>query len=814
MRRFFSGVSSVALLLCLTTQTVFSMSEEKEDHSLRGAAAASSSAQGISAGDSRSPEEQRVMVLVGTQKLMSSIPPDAEVVGHYMFSSYTRDNYFDLMKKLDELLKVSALKGRISNKGIVDLCDRNLKSVAYPFKLYIKDASTLLVMMVGGEETSLVIFTPAERTQEETFDAARAPIQGPRVSLNVPIIDCLRISETVCRTRGRLLELKREALAGIQAEECLKEEIESYKKFLDYISQFDSHITSQDTRIHFLKSQYEAYQNVSSLIEELGRFYLSKDQQDAYIEAVAAQSESLSHHLNVTRALLKIDPSVQNLVWTQKTLIDGLFSLSVVECGFYLTRDGQSASDAYHRAFTYNRQLKEIGEKDLYKKNQKNLERMIPKKTSLSLRRGPRFNDVLAAFEEFDSQKSGDAILLEHRQFSSFMRESLKNKESSSEQIRGIQDRIVCFENKMIGRDSSSLLSASQLDTFYQEYKKALMGRPELVDVTNLLIEFFMMTGRLEQAVNHIDSFKKVCGGADQTKIFKEMDLKLAVLKALQGDPEEFLSLIEGASQDLAERERARLAQKAERERRRSEIIRASVAAAEKDAQRRLTLTKSQPSKHLGVKLTPEIPVSSKSLFETDISPQETKVEKVKRHQQSLARKEQERRERAEREAARLRKQEALQQDAAAADDFPLEEEGRKYVPFDPEIRARLTTLQKRLENEMEAESWNFTREELETYYAAFGCKISQRGSHVKAALPKFEVFELPDGTPLVINFNFEGSHLEGGAFGFGEWTDTVPRYLHPQILEARRRIQAFKLFVNEEARRALADQGDHDDGE
>ena len=813
MRRFFSGVSSIALLLCLTTQTVFSMEKER------------SSADPQKSSSSQSPileesqEKPTILRLVcGVNTSLISLKEGDVINYDYSFKEYATA-YFEFMDTiLPRLLKLKDLQGKVTPLKFLELCEVYLNKVPLPFNLFLEESQTLLIMMVESksaeEEENLAILPPPvlavhlPRTREQNFlikekvkstsswlaTGASIPPHVVPSSYHIPIPDLIRIAQKISQTRVGLLKMRQEVLSNeSEKESSLKESINVYKRFILYANGFKASIRLPLNNVTFLRSQYEAYGSLSSLIGELSIFYVSKSRNEDYIANVGLMREYLSLHLGVTEEFIKICPSEESLKKSRVTLLDSLFSASVVEYGYYFVFDKKKSQEFYDAAEDYNLKLQKIEETSLYRQNREKL-------FEIKKRNGRNEEArIIEALKVFEADKMKDTFYPLHRQFCSSLKQAFEDPRFSPEKLEKVCSDIFHFENKLMEREGRSPLSPADLDDFYRNYKTLLLGNvQELLSLTNSLIRFFAMTGQFEQGLNHLNSLKKVYGGVDQESVFRGLDLKYSFLRAFQGHPEEFLSLLESASQKDAQWERERMAKKNEREKTRNEYIRAAAAAAEKDFQKR---TPSRLRGGLPFKKPPQDPSSMRtSLFlpEPDVFSSDEKAAKEERHRFQLERKKCE----AAEQDVKLRQKEDAQRvkPAAAAAEDTLE-----FVPFDGEIGLEITTLQKRVENEIENNSWNFTRKDLEAYYAGFGCKISQNnGSHIKAALPKFEVIELPDGTALVINFNFEGFELQGGSFVFGTWRDQVPFYLRSQILEARRKIQAFKRVVYEEINHAL----------
>ncbi|MBS0185321.1 MAG: phage tail tape measure protein [Proteobacteria bacterium] len=839
MRQFFSSVSTLALLLCLTTQPIFSM--ENEEGESQDKTASLRTVSPSREGDSADVGYVLYTIVRGNGQTHVALPKELELHHHYKFPTYSAEAYFDLMdKKLPQLLNINKLRGQLPKDRILNLCEEFLKNVGLPFTLFIEDTATFLVIMSQGTEEGIGLSAPLEvkdkrphtrernlikKEKEKTaaaFVASGAPILTPPSPLKgISVADLIRISEKVCNTRVSLLKTRESLRSGSeQTEACLTECVDVYKRFLVYLNNFRGKVRLPQNHILFLRTHFDAYCALTPLFESLKEVYLLHNENEKYIETVGIQGEYLSLHLTVTQELLKIFPENPVIIGSRRTLLDGLYTLAIVEYGNYLAVDPVKAACSYGKAEKYNDQLKEAGEQALYAKNRAQLHELKVKKASVVQRGSARTQEakrLLDALKKFEENKSQDVIFSDHREFMAFLRKSMhETARLSSQEMSNVQRQIIALENKILDRRGNSFLSLPDVKAFYRQYKKDLLGRTdELMDMTNLLVGFFTASGQFEQGINHIDALKEAYEGVDLGGFSKEMDIKRSVLRALQGFPEDFLKIWESAIEGTEQLRKERLERKKQREEKRMAIIKEAVRTAQAanslSYRSQVTSEKTPESSEKTPEILSTLATSAQlsgfsgSVFDTE-SPKETKEEREKRHRLSLERKEQEKK-RIEAQQRQQKEPVVYQRAAAAAaadEDFSIEQEKEGYIPFDLDIQEGLTTLQRRLEHEMETNSWNFTRDELRAYYESFGCKISQRGSHVKAALPTFEMIELPDGTPLVINFNFEEFELQGGSFTFAKWRHTVPQYLRSQILEARRRIQAFKRVVNDEVRRVM----------
>ena len=106
-----------------------------------------------------------------------------------------------------------------------------------------------------------------------------------------------------------------------------------------------------------------------------------------------------------------------------------------------------------------------------------------------------------------------------------------------------------------------------------------------------------------------------------------------------------------------------------------------------------------------------------------------------------------------------------------------------------------LTGVAKAVDEEIESNTWTFTRENLMTYFEALGCTATNGGKHKKVSLPKALIISYEGSTITILN-------ELGGALTLPRWDGSegngqAPSYLRSQILKAREKLILLKVKVN-----------------
>ncbi|MBS0185320.1 MAG: hypothetical protein JSS34_03080 [Proteobacteria bacterium] len=801
MKKFYLKASGIALLLCLGAQNSFSMEEKEPD--------------------------------------ASALPQRA--LNTYQYDTF-ENGYSDLLeKRFPTLVKAATTsKARLLNKemtlgSFVTFIKGCLAKLEAPLKMSFKNGTEFVLFeapfLTDGDLTlgSLVDErnVPITRQEKEFQESKNAAIKryhlGDRRMESIEGIDVqciLELAEGICNTRVNLLTLMRDVTTDIHEKERLYiASIHTYNVFYNYLESLERRVGSGASFFQILQKKINIVDLMNPHTHGLQLFYNAQKRMQDFEKSskiLRIYTERLLKNKTVMYLTLREDEShAEFREGFKTTIIEGWCEL-VETClseasNASFRKDSAAVKGVLEQAEKYTRKIIELDSSSpiARKKSQQigGLKEKIAKEERASLLHVPKHYKG----NPLEAEILKDTIYPKHQALIVKLTDVLQDKERTFnlEIYENLSREINQFERDVLGREGQEFLSLEQVHQFYEKYKVELQeNASQLLYASQVFVRTFMAANQFNSALAHISAFKSTYQGIDKEKFFAEFNRHQAIIKALQGDPREILE-IEFARLSLQDQ---RAKEKAEDKKKAQEaIVRAAKASMEKSAkeqeekkQKEADDVKKEARQTRAPSSPPRAASDVASSFtEPALSAEAEKKLKLGRHEARMSA------QKAESQAAEVASFREMPAAGAAMEHEEglneIDPERATYFLFDADVQENLTTLQRRLEREMETNSWNFTREELQAYYEGFGCKIRQRGSHVTAALPKFEVVELPNGEPLVVNFNFEEFNLEGGSFVFAKWTHTVPQYLRLQIFEARRRIQAFKCVVNEEVRRTLS---------
>lgn len=329
---------------------------------------------------------------------------------------------------------------------------------------------------------------------------------------------------------------------------------------------------------------------------------------------------------------------------------------------------------------------------------------------------------------------------------------------------------------------------SSSLETVY-EALRTLLGGEFLITTFWDLITPFIMNGDLGEGIHRAEILKNIetnqLGGASYKARFIA-----AALKNLQGDHEDWLKLESELQEKIEQKKQKKKAAKEKKHQQKVESIQLHVTEKKAEEEKRLAAKadkKTKPSTSSSAKRTkfeepePEYPE------EEVLSSQQRKLEKKQRHEEAKVKRSQ-----------NPVEQEKNQENTTSVS-IPVERKLSKKEQRDlilsssNQMLAELYNLSSgplAVDQEIENNTWRFTREEFKTYMEAVGCIYkSGNGIHDKASLPKAILIMQGDNLVTILN-DF------GGALTLPLWDkDYVPNYLQTQILEARKNLRAFKIL-------------------
>ena len=372
------------------------------------------------------------------------------------------------------------------------------------------------------------------------------------------------------------------------------------------------------------------------------------------------------------------------------------------------------------------------------------------------------------------------------------------------------------FEELRMGAKEDQAWTAPQRVEWVLAIEAHLAGSPEVTDPSDLkqiygvahrilkdpnLLEshlllasqIFVNGNELESALARVEALAALTQG-DPVQHLRVL-LAHSYIRNLMGFPEAWLAL----EQQIVATDQRTAQKNAEKRRRQKEKLRADVAAARQvealeDEQRQLQ----RQSQVVGTLPAPA-PDSGKVWDGELPSPEESRLAaqaRLERHQAN--------------EAARSAKAAATQAPSSAAahpgTQEPTAAAPERPNPADADPRRiadlyDLPTLPRRVDQEIEARNWTFTRDELQSYLEALGCTyVTTIGNHRKIKLP--QTTQVQDAQGRVVAVFVAGSGLQeavghvGGAMTLPAWTDQVPPYLRKQILAAREAIRRARLLA------------------
>lgn len=106
-----------------------------------------------------------------------------------------------------------------------------------------------------------------------------------------------------------------------------------------------------------------------------------------------------------------------------------------------------------------------------------------------------------------------------------------------------------------------------------------------------------------------------------------------------------------------------------------------------------------------------------------------------------------------------------------------------------------LTAISKKVDSEVEDDTWDFTRENLIAYFKNLGGTVQEGGCHKKLSLPKAIIIKHGEEVVTILNDS-------SGALTLPRWDKSfndgkVPHYLRSQILKAREKMAFLQTKVN-----------------
>jgi hypothetical protein len=171
----------------------------------------------------------------------------------------------------------------------------------------------------------------------------------------------------------------------------------------------------------------------------------------------------------------------------------------------------------------------------------------------------------------------------------------------------------------------------------------------------------------------------------------------------------------------------------------------------------------------------------------------EHKEAKMQRHEEAeIQREKQKNQENATQEG--LKKQPNLSSSLNSTISEPVFED-QNNLPKISDLYKSLSRNSKKVDKEIEDDTWRFSRENLISYFRNLECNDKPGGKHPKVSLPQTTIITFKGATIAILNDL-------GGALTLPRWDNTnrngqVPIYLRPQILKAREKLVYLKVKAN-----------------
>lgn len=325
--------------------------------------------------------------------------------------------------------------------------------------------------------------------------------------------------------------------------------------------------------------------------------------------------------------------------------------------------------------------------------------------------------------------------------------------------------------------------------SIYAQLDKIVLGNYIFNYFPMRVLTSFALFGDIQGAVDRMDAIKAL-----YFEKYGHISTKLrcfsALIKNLNGDHSEWLEL-EAEAESIRTNERERTKERRRRKRQgQVELIKSDIAQKEQKDEKPLRSLKEERVRRS------KAPEAIKAEDEGDrIDPyfqssKDRKEAKLQRHKET-----EERRRRQKDEAGRKDLSDDSKVTVLPVNYTPTLEERLYELNESSDIPLRelydLTGRPLEVDEEIEAGTWAFTRDQLQTYLEAMGCTYTHgKSGHKKLTIPSsMHVYQ---GDQLITIVSEFGS----GAVVLPKWNKNyVPDYLKVQILRARDKLRALKIL-------------------
>lgn len=724
-----------------------------------------------------------------------------------------KEAYFDLGKRLpsyvtsSESFEKSYLGGRVTLENFLRFVNGFLEKIPLPFVLSTDDHSRLAFLEYGTSASLPPVMAQQRPVTHEVKEvrgaqasAAAEHLQNPppepdeSLSEEVGIPELSEITTIVCIARTQLIALKAKHTVNPQEkEDLLNEGLAIYNNFLQSIDYYER--VAVNTILNVKSDKARAFHHVQPIFGLLKDFYASQGKYKEYLDTckkVRAFVNNASQDLEFIVKALK--PKHKDFAQAKGTLLSSLstlFDMSIQEARANQQIGNMELAADCIRDMGHHIQRYSLFVEDKKDERYREMRTVLADLKTLSSQKGVS-RSILSALSEARLQAAisqieghqDNTVISRHEALFKSFQTKFRGKQISLVTLQGAAQDVYAFENYVLGRERTSPLTSDDALAFYSKYYEGIHHNAiDFYTVTKLLLTIFMSLGEYQEVLTHMDAFRKVFPAVHQGQLQSLENLE-AICMAFLGNQGKLMEIVKAS---LVVQEEA-AAVKLQREEQKTAILKRVIENRQKKAEQleeeKKRTRDAQRTRTVVSPVSLAVSSSGDQLLQGTL---DSAVERLAKEERHLAR---------ELQREQLAQEEHLAVPAsalAAPTPEPMEEHIQEAAPSIPfEEFFSLTRLQKRIEREIQSNTWSFTEGELATYYESFACSIRQRGSHVTASMPSFNFVDLPNGEILMAQIDFEF----GGSFTFANWESSVPFYLRPQILEARRKIQAYYTLL------------------
>jgi len=335
-------------------------------------------------------------------------------------------------------------------------------------------------------------------------------------------------------------------------------------------------------------------------------------------------------------------------------------------------------------------------------------------------------------------------------------------------------------------------LSPSTLFDIYQKYEVFLGGEILRKQIVSHILPTFLYAGDIEGALERVIILAQL----EQKKLGNNSLLTLcmrAAIKNMNGDHEEW----EAFEQKLISTHKQGQEKKKDAKKRKQQQHVAQIKEHQESLPSPDSKSEHKEEVRPQTQTTTTTTTTTTPQSETSVDPKVEKEERRKRHEEAEIRRAEQRK-----HLASLGIEPDAQTTTTTTTTTPITPPDSEDEDSDLRIRDffQLTSGAMDVDEEIENNTWKFTRDELMNYFQSMGCDDKEGAKHKKQPfLPKAFIISY-EGTTITILNDL------GGALSLPRWdgstgNGTVPHYLRKQILTARDKLLALALSKLEEVK-------------